>query len=200
MFRCGPPVDETESVSTAQVARFVAVLSLLCWAGAAAALAATLLRRRARWASQAVDALAPAALWLGCLVATVTTVGSLYFSEVAHYEPCELCWYQRICIYPLSATLAVAAIRRDRNVWRYVAIPAGVGLVIAAYHTQLQAFPEQSTFCPTDVPCTIRYVWEFGFVSLPFMALAAFSFVLVMVRIAALAPKELNHGQSPTPA
>lgn len=177
-------------MTTAQVARFVAILSLLCWAGALVSIAAIALRNRMVWARSLVDALTPSALWLGFVVATVTTVGSLYFSEIAHFVPCELCWYQRICIYPIAATLLVAAVRRDHDVWRYVAIPAVIGLVIAAYHTQLQAFPDQATFCPTDVPCTLRYVWEFGFVSLPFMALAAFVFVLAMVRIAALSPKE----------
>jgi len=85
-------------------------------------------------------------------------------------------------------------------VWRYVVIPAGVGLAISIYHTQLQAFPDQASFCPIDVPCTIRYVWEFGFVSLPFMAAAAFVFTLVMVRIAALSPKEPTDGHTANPA
>jgi disulfide bond formation protein DsbB len=176
-------------VTALQVARFVAILSLLCWAGTAAAVVMLALRRRSARAAQLLDALAGSALWLGFVVAAVCTAGSLYFSEVAHFEPCELCWYQRICMYPLAATLLIAAIRRDRGIWRYVVVPAAVGLAIAAYHTQLQAFPDQSSFCPTAVPCTIRYVWEFGFVSLPFMALAGFAFVLVMARIAALEPR-----------
>jgi disulfide bond formation protein DsbB len=176
-------------VTTSQVSRFVAILSLLCWVGTASALALVTLRRRSARAAQLLDALAGSALWLGFVVATVCTVGSLYFSEVAHFEPCELCWYQRICMYPLAATLLVAAIRRDHGVWRYAVVPAAVGLVIAAYHTQLQAFPAQTSFCPTAVPCTIRYVWELGFVSLPFMALAGFAFVLTMVCIAALEPR-----------
>ena len=43
----------------------------------------------------------PAALWLAFLVALTATVGSLYFSEVARFTPCVLCWYQRIAMYPL---------------------------------------------------------------------------------------------------
>ena len=63
---------------------------------------------------------------------------------------------------------------------------AGVGAALAVYHTQLQAFPSQhSTFCTTTEPCTVRYVWEFGFVSLPFMALSAFAFVITMTVLAA---------------
>ena len=59
------------------------------------------------------------------------------------------------------------------------------GIVIAAYHTQLQAFPEQKTFCDTMNPCTNRYVWEFGFVSLPLMNLVALLFILVMLIVSA---------------
>jgi hypothetical protein len=59
-----------------------------------------------------------------------------------------------------------------------------VGATIALYHTQLQAFPSQRSFCSTINPCTTRYVWEFGFVSLPFEALACFCFVTAMVLVA----------------
>ncbi|NDE79574.1 MAG: disulfide bond formation protein B, partial [Actinobacteria bacterium] len=55
-------------------------------------------------------------LWLAWLVAAVATAGSLYFSEIADYVPCRLCWFQRVCMYPLAGILLVAAIRRDRNV------------------------------------------------------------------------------------
>jgi disulfide bond formation protein DsbB len=171
-------------VSTEQFSRFFAVLSLLTWAGTLVGLAILVGRRRWSWAARSASELGAAALWLGALVAAVCTAGSLYYSEVAHFVPCELCWFQRICMYPLTATLAVAAALGDRRAWRYVVIPATVGAVIAAYHTQLQAFPEQSTFCPTTVPCNIRHVWEFGFVSLPFMSLAGFVFILVALRLA----------------
>ena len=93
----------------------------------------------------------------------------------------------------LTVVLLVAVVRRDRQVWRTVVPLAAIGAVIAAYHTQLQAFPAQRTFCSTTTPCTTRYVWEFGFVSLPFMALTAFCFILAMVLIARIpvaAPSE----------
>jgi len=126
-------------------------------------------------------ALGDLSLWLGWLVAIVTTLGSLYYSVIADYRPCELCWYQRICMYPLSAILLVGALRRDRKVWMYAGIPAVVGVVIASYHTQLQAFPKQRTFCDPENPCTNRFVWEFGFISLPLMDLVAFCFIITML-------------------
>ncbi|HEY4376196.1 MAG TPA: disulfide bond formation protein B [Acidimicrobiales bacterium] len=173
-------------MTTSTLSPFFALLSLACWAATGAIVVVSLLARF-RPASAATTWLASVgdlALWFAWVVAAVTTAGSLYYSEVAHFLPCELCWYQRICVYPLSAVLLVAALRRDRDVWRYVAIPAVVGAGIAAYHTQLQAYPSQHTFCSTVNPCTTRYVWEYGFVSLPFMALAAFGFILSMVLVA----------------
>ena len=56
------------------------------------------------------------ATWLAWLVAATATAGSLYFSEVANLPPCRLCWFQRICMYPMSAILLIGAIRRDRAV------------------------------------------------------------------------------------
>jgi disulfide bond formation protein DsbB len=167
---------------------FFSVLALACLAAAAGTLGVVVLSHRlppGSAAGRAHDDLAAAALWLAFVVALVTTLGSLYYSEIAHFVPCKLCWYQRIAMYPLSLTLLVAALRRDRAAWTYVAPPAAVGAGVALYHTQLQAFPSQhSSFCTTTEPCTVRYVWEFGFVSLPFMALAAFVFVLTMVFVA----------------
>jgi len=173
-------------MTPATMSTFFALLSLACWAGTGGTLVLVALRR---WrpgsgAAAMADAVGASALGLACLVATVTMAGSLYYSLVAHYVPCELCWYQRICLYPLGAVLAVAAFRRDTRVWVYVLPPAVVGAVIAAYHTQLQAYPTQRSFCSSFNPCTARWVWKFGFVSLPFMALAAFCFVITMVLVA----------------
>jgi len=167
-----------------------ALLSLACWAGTIVVIGVWAVSRvrPESAASGAIAAIGDLALWGGFVVASVTTAGSLYFSEVANYLPCELCWYQRICMYPLSLVLLIAALGRDRRIWRYVVGPAGVGAIIATYHTQLQAYPDQKTFCSAFNPCTTRYVWEFGFVSLPFMALAAFCFILVMVLVARTSP------------
>jgi disulfide bond formation protein DsbB len=178
-------------MSTATVSRFVAILALVCLA-ATVVVAVLALLRWARPTSAAaetaggwLDDLAPVALWLAWLVALVTTLGSLYFSEVADFIPCKLCWYQRIAMYPLVVLLLVAALRRDRMVWVYVVPQAAIGALIATYHSQLQAFPDQSSsFCTLAAPCTERYVWEFGFVSLPLMALIAFAFITSMVLVA----------------
>lgn len=170
-------------MSTHALSVFFALLALASWVGTATVVALAAARR---WRPESVlsglfDDVGAVALGLAALVAVVTTLGSLYYSEVAHFVPCKLCWYQRIAMYPLSITLVVAAFRRDRSAWCYVVPQAAIGAVIAIYHTQLQAFPSQhSSFCTVAEPCTVRYVWEFGFVSLPFMALSAFVFIIVL--------------------
>jgi len=169
-------------VSTKTLSTFFALLSLLCAAGTVATVVVALLARRGvALAASVKRAVEPNALWFAWIVAAVTTGGSLYYSLGAHFEPCELCWYQRICVYPLSVVLLIAALRNDYGVWRYTLPVAVIGIMIAAYHSQLQAFPSQETFCSRTNPCTVRYVWQFGFVSLPLMDLAALLFIATML-------------------
>jgi disulfide bond formation protein DsbB len=175
-------------VTTADFSVFFALLSLACWGATVLVVGLAVVTWRGSSPSLRAlfDDVAGVGLWLAFLVALVTTLGSLYFSEVAHFTPCKLCWYQRIAMYPLTFTLLAAALRRDRRVAWYVVPVALAGTAIAIYHTQLQAFPHQhSSFCTTTEPCTVRYVWEFGFVSLPFMALAAFVFIITMTTVVA---------------
>ena len=103
-----------------------------------------------------VAAIDDVALWLAFLVAAAATAGSLYFSELAHFIPCTLCWYQRIAMYPLSLILLIAAIRRDRGVRWYVGPLAGAGAVISTYHYLVEWYPslEGPTCARCRVPCT----------------------------------------------
>ena len=130
------------------------------------------------------ERLSPFALTAAWGVALLATGGSLYFSEVAHYTPCTLCWYQRIAMYPLVLILGIAIFRRDISV-RIYAIPlAVIGAVIAVYHWLLERFPELDYgACSAGVPCTQKWFEEFGFVTLPFLALVAFSLVITFLLI-----------------
>lgn len=118
------------------------------------------------------------ALEITGVVATAATLGSLYFSEVADFVPCKLCWYQRIAMYPLAVLLVMAAVKRDRNMLRYARVIAVAGFVVSAYHVWIQWFPEKSNFCEFDNPCSARWVESFGRVTIPQMA--GLSFVLIV--------------------
>jgi disulfide bond formation protein DsbB len=173
-------------MTTAQFSKLFAILSLLAWGGTLGTITLAVLHRRnpESSAGSLFEDIRRNAVWFAFVVATVTMFGSLYLSQIAHFVPCPLCWYQRICMYPLSVALLVGALRRDREVWAYVVPPAVVGTVIAIYHTQLQAFPKQAHFCKLGADsCLTRWVWEFGFVSIPFMSLAAFVFIITMMLV-----------------
>ena len=122
------------------------------------------------------------ALWLAWLVAAVTTAGSLYFSEIADYVPCRLCWFQRICMYPLAGILLVAAIRRDRNV-RWYALPLLVaGIAVSTYHYVIEWRPSWGDgACSVGPSCTDVWFRRMGFVTLAFMALCGFVAIVALL-------------------
>jgi disulfide bond formation protein DsbB len=131
------------------------------------------------------ETVGPSALWLAFLVALTATLGSLYLSEVAHFIPCTLCWYQRIAMYPLVPILGIAAWAGDRRVRRYAVPLAAIGAAIAIYHYQLERFPTQaSVSCSVEAPCTVVWIWRFHFISIPFMALSGFAAIAALLWIA----------------
>jgi disulfide bond formation protein DsbB len=136
--------------------------------------------------------LTEAALPLAAAVAVGATAGSLYFSESAGFVPCELCWFQRIAMYPMSVILVLAALRRDRSVLPYALALSVIGLGISAYHIQLQLFPDQGSFCDATNPCTGRWVEAFGWMTIPQMAGLSFALIASLSALAILTPpKEL---------
>jgi len=130
--------------------------------------------------------MSPLALTVAWGVALLATAGSLYFSEVANYTPCTLCWYQRIAMYPLVLILGIAAIRRDIGIRIYAIPVALVGAAISTYHYFLEWFPQIDTgACSAVIPCTQVWFREFGFISLPLLALIAFGLVITFLLIPA---------------
>lgn len=141
---------------------------------------------------RAREALADSALPLAWLVALVATLGSLYYSEIAHYTPCKLCWFQRILMYPMALILGIAALRKDYGVKWYVVPLAVIGPGISIYHYWLQRFPPSSgsAFCTPEAPCTSTWVWKFSYISIPFMAFSAFTLILALMYLAPSARTE----------
>jgi disulfide bond formation protein DsbB len=123
------------------------------------------------------------AIWLAWLVALVATVGSLIYSEVVHFTPCRLCWFQRIAMYPMAIVLLVGAIRREFQAKFYALPLALIGLGISIYHYLLQRFPnlEATSACDPNNPCSAKLVDIFGFISIPFMAGAGFIVIAVLL-------------------
>ncbi|MBU8905011.1 disulfide oxidoreductase [Desertibacillus haloalkaliphilus] len=120
-------------------------------------------------------------LFISWAIAVVATAGSLYFSEVMRFTPCELCWVQRIFMYPLAIILAIAVIRKDMMQSIYVSVLSFIGACIAFYHYLQQ---KVSTIGTDDscglIPCTFEYINWFGFITIPFLSLVAFIVIFII--------------------
>ena len=123
-------------------------------------------------------------VWLAWLVALGATLGSLYFSEVADFTPCRLCWFQRIAMYPLAVVLLVGAIRKDLNVRWYAAPLAAIGVAISGWHSLIEWRPAlDNGACEFQGPsCTFIWFREFG-LSLANMALIGFLTILILLLV-----------------
>ena len=114
-------------------------------------------------------------------IALVATTGSLYFSEVAGLLPCELCWYQRILMYPLVLVVGVAAIEKRAAVARTALPLAGLGAAIAAYHSWLQV---TQTSCDLGAVSCIQVQYRVLGLTIPNLSLLAFGLVGAAVGLA----------------
>ena len=174
------------TVSVDQMSLFTALLAL----GALAVTIVVVVVGATAAGRRRLHGLRADALRMAFSVAAVSTVGSLWFSEVGGFLPCELCWYQRIAMYPLVIILGAAAWRGDPDPrWRVLPMSL-VGMALSAYHYQLQLFPDQGSSCDIAAPCTQQWVDEFGFVSIPFMAFCGFAVVTALVLAAGAADRD----------
>ena len=127
-------------------------------------------------------------LLLAFVVTAIATGGSLFFSEAAGFVPCELCWFQRIAMYPLVVTTILAFRFRDRGAARYLLPLPVAGAGVSVYHLLVEnGVVEQTQACLTSAPggCATRWVDEFGYVTIPTLALTAFALVFALLLSAA---------------
>ncbi|MBB6678724.1 disulfide bond formation protein B [Cohnella lubricantis] len=117
------------------------------------------------------------------LVSLAATGGSLYLSEILHYIPCNLCWFQRIFMYPLALLLGRAALKDDRSIAGYVLPLSVIGGLFSLYHYMEQKVPGLDSLlpCRTGVPCNVDYLDWFGFITIPLLALIAFVLITVLL-------------------
>ncbi len=122
-----------------------------------------------------IDEYLPYAIWT---ISTLSVFGSLYFSEIMHLAPCKLCWWQRICMYPIAVIMSVAILKKDKKAFMYVLPLSIFGSLLAFYHTLLQAgiIKETLISCTIDgaVSCANKQINWFGFMTIPFMSMVAF--------------------------
>jgi hypothetical protein len=133
--------------------------------------------RRALWGYE---------LWAAFVVAAIGTGGSLFLSEIAGFVPCDLCWFQRICMYPLSILTLLAAWRGDYRIARYLLPLPLVGACISTYHMLIEnkVITEPSSCRIGGAGCVVKWIDEFGYVTIPTLALTGF---LLLIGFLALA-------------
>ena len=114
--------------------------------------------------------------YVAWVLSLVATLGSLFLSDVLELPPCSLCWYQRVCLFPLTIILAVGIVLRDPRLLFYGMPLVAVGLVLALYHNLLYygVIPESLSPCQQGVPCSSRQIDWLGFIGIPLMSLGAF--------------------------
>ena len=124
-------------------------------------------------------------LFLCWLVASISTMASLFFSYVMDFAPCVLCWYQRICLFPLVIILAVGLFPFDKNVVKFALPLAIAGWLTAFYHNLLYSgvIPETIQPCSQGVSCTEKYIELFGVLTIPMLSLLSFSTIITLLII-----------------
>lgn len=130
-----------------------------------------------------VDIVARHATLVGLIASLTGVMISLFYSEVLGLVPCELCWYQRILLYPQAVLFAVAWWRRDRSVWAYSIWLSLLGACIAMYHHMLQMgfdIYKPCSSAPFAADCSKPEFIEFGFITFPFMSFVMFSFLILL--------------------
>jgi disulfide bond formation protein DsbB len=117
------------------------------------------------------------------LIAAVSTLGSLFFSEVMELTPCVLCWYQRIFLFPLAIILLIGLFPLDKKVVKYALPLAIIGLLFTVYHCLLffGVIPENLQPCSQGVSCTDDNMELFGFLPIPLLALIAFLMIIILL-------------------
>jgi hypothetical protein len=107
-------------------------------------------------------------------------LGSLTYSLIIGYPACDLCWYQRISLYPIVFMSILALYKKEISSLPYMLTILAPGLIISLYHNFIYYTGYSPLPCSAygqGVSCTVRYVFEYGFITIPLMALSVFLFL-----------------------
>jgi disulfide bond formation protein DsbB len=133
-------------------------------------------------------------LFFAFIVSLASTLGSLFYSQIAGFAPCELCWFQRIFMYPQVILLGLALIKKDSRIVDYALSLSLIGGVISLYHNYVYFMNGGlNSYCVVGgqgVSCIKRYVLEFGYITIPVMAFTAFLMVVILLLFSKMAHKK----------
>ena len=123
--------------------------------------------------------------FFGFFVALGAVALSLFYSGIVGYPPCELCWIQRIFLYPQLILFSMELYKRDRSIIDFSIVFAIFGSLVSIYHIYIESGGSSSLGCAALTPsnvnqvsCAIRYIYEFGYITMPIMALTLSLFII----------------------
>ena len=118
------------------------------------------------------------------LISLSATLGSLIYSNVIGFDPCVLCIWQRVFLFPQVIILGVALRKKYPQIVDYLIPLTIIGGLIALYHVYISlGFNQLGIPCganPGETSCLIEYVKEFGYITIPVMSLTTYIYLLVM--------------------
>lgn len=145
------------------------------------------------WLNQVFQPIDARLILSALIVSVVATSGSLFYSEIAGYDPCKLCWFQRILMYPQVILLAIAYKKSDVEITTYSLALSILGLAIAVYHYIIQFSQSPLVPCSTvgySVSCSDHFTLSYGYITIPMMAMTAFALIIIFMIRLETKPKE----------
>lgn len=137
---------------------------------------------------------------LGFLVSLGAVVLSLFYSEIVGYPPCNLCWVQRLFLYPQLVLFGLGLYKKDKSIFDYSLVFAILGTITSIYHIYVEAGGTAGLACADPsyqgVSCAVRYVYEFGYVTMPSMALTLSLFIIILILNYKYLPKNTKAGEN----
>jgi disulfide bond formation protein DsbB len=135
---------------------------------------------RRSWGREMIQRIRKHSLGLGLLVSSVAIIGSLFYSNIVGFVPCDLCWWQRIFLYPQLVLFIVAFKARDKDVFRFTLPLSVIAVIISIYHSYVQISGNSLLPCSATATCTKVYVLAFNYVTIPMMALTIGAYLLLL--------------------
>jgi disulfide bond formation protein DsbB len=139
---------------------------------------------RKGWGNDVIKFIGKKGIILSFLITLSAVVGSLIYSNVVGFEPCELCWWQRIFVYPQAVIFLIAWIKKDRKIFSYTIPLSIIGALVGAYHSFINLGGESSLPCAVEGgACAKLFVLEYGYITIPMMSLTISAFLILVALI-----------------
>jgi disulfide bond formation protein DsbB len=152
----------------------------------------TPLRKRG-WTKKVAVFIGERAIFLSFLAALAALGGSLFYSEIAGFAPCVLCWWQRVFLYPQAILLFIAFIKKDQLIRLHSIVLSSIGMLISIYNVFLQFGGTAILNCDVGgVTCQHVYFLKYGYVTIPTMSLTIFALMLLFMLSPNPSKKEIN--------